>query len=284
MNGQIPKVAISLPTNTDLNSYTTPGFYYASTNATAQTMTNTPWGTGTSANAVSFSMEVVKHAGVTQILRTYNTSGYEFQRQYYDGTWGAWVRMARITDTPNDPTKLPLAGGQMTGVIKSPNIRGRWIDIIVNSRSTLLYDARAGAGIGIHGLLSWITKEHGAYSLAHHNNSAESAYDETHLTYFTKEQVDSGTNGLNSLLKIANGEITFTKIFKVLNKTSAATNDGTLAATEAQVYLKADKSHTHDDRYYTETEIDTKLGTIQASINTLINDFNDLLDKINRWQ
>jgi hypothetical protein len=87
-----------LLTGTDLNTILTPGYYCAPANATAQTIKNTPWGTGSNASAVSFSMEVVKHAGVTQILRTYNTSGEEYQRQYYNGSWGVWVRMARTTD------------------------------------------------------------------------------------------------------------------------------------------------------------------------------------------
>jgi hypothetical protein len=87
-----------LPINADLNAILAVGCYYTPANATAQTIKNTPWGVGSSASAVSFSLEVVKHAGVTQILRTYNTSGYEYQRQYYNGTWGAWVRMARMTD------------------------------------------------------------------------------------------------------------------------------------------------------------------------------------------
>jgi hypothetical protein len=115
MNGALPSTAISLPSSANLNTYQTPGYYYTPANATAQTMTNTPWGTGTSTNAVSFSMVIVKHAGVTQIIRPYNTSGYEWQRQYYNGTWGNWVRMARTSDIPTAPVEMT---GTTLGLVK----------------------------------------------------------------------------------------------------------------------------------------------------------------------
>jgi hypothetical protein len=105
LSAQLPNTAISLPANANLNNYITPGYYYTPSNATAQTMTNTPWGSGTSTSAASFSMEVVRHAGVSQILRAFNISGYEYQRQYYYETnWGSWVRMARMSDTMTPAT------------------------------------------------------------------------------------------------------------------------------------------------------------------------------------
>lgn len=40
---------------------------------------------------------------------------------------------------------------------------------------------------------------------------------------------------------------------------------------DAEVAKKANSSHTHDDRYYTETEVDTKLSTINTSISNITN-------------
>jgi hypothetical protein len=158
LNGALPSTAISLPSSANLDTYQTPGYYYTPANATAQTIVNTPWGTGISMNAVSFSMVIVKHAGVTQIIRPYNTGGYEWQRQYYNGTWGSWVRMAISNHTHDDryytesevDTKLngkadsthnhnsayaaashnhdsvyaKLAGATFTGAISAPSFNG----------------------------------------------------------------------------------------------------------------------------------------------------------------
>ena len=41
--------------------------------------------------------------------------------------------------------------------------------------------------------------------------------------------------------------------------------------TDNAVKGKADLSHTHDDRYYTETEIDSKISTVNASISNITN-------------
>jgi hypothetical protein len=96
-------------TNNDLNDFRDAGFYYTPLNQVARTLYNSPWGNQSSA-AVSFSLQVVTHAGVTQILYVYNVSGEEWQRQYYDGVWGSWVRMVdtqsnlTITGIWNVPT------------------------------------------------------------------------------------------------------------------------------------------------------------------------------------
>lgn len=50
-------------------------------------------------------------------------------------------------------------------------------------------------------------------------------------------------------------------------------DDSTLSSaksyTDTEVAKKANSSHTHDDRYYTETEIDSKLSTINTSITNI---------------
>ena len=49
----------------------------------------------------------------------------------------------------------------------------------------------------------------------------------------------------------------------------AATLTSAKSYTNAEVAKKADSSHTHDDRYYTETEIDSKISTINTSITNI---------------
>lgn len=86
--------ANAMPANADFNSYTTPGFYYCGANATVTTMTNRPTGN-------AFFMIVGKHAGVSQTVFEYMTSGFKiYHRNCYNGTWGSWVRIYTTIDKP----------------------------------------------------------------------------------------------------------------------------------------------------------------------------------------
>ncbi len=87
--------ATNIPANANLNSYTTPGLYYCPSNAAVATMSNKPTNN-------AFFMLVGKHAGTCQVLVEYMTSGFKvYMRNYYNGTWGAWVRMYTTIDKPS---------------------------------------------------------------------------------------------------------------------------------------------------------------------------------------
>ena len=90
--------AIAIPANANLNSYTTPGFYYCAANATVATMTNAP-----SDNA--FFMIVGKHAGTFQMFVEYTVSSQKIYIRNYYGSWGSWQR---IFTTANKPTLSEL--------------------------------------------------------------------------------------------------------------------------------------------------------------------------------
>ncbi|HAO3411895.1 TPA: hypothetical protein JLH14_000441 [Escherichia coli] len=81
----------------NLNNYTTPGLYYQPANAQAQTGTNYP-------EAIAGSLEVLKHAGITQIYRVYNNSR-SYARTLYGGTWSAWTK---VYDVANKPTPAEI--------------------------------------------------------------------------------------------------------------------------------------------------------------------------------
>ncbi|MCH5739634.1 hypothetical protein MMB25_22780, partial [Salmonella enterica] len=83
----------------DLNNYTNPGLYYQPSNAQAATGKNYP-------EAVAGSLEVYKHAGMTQIYRTYNNSRH-YIRTYFSTVWTAWVKQY---DTANPPPVADLSG------------------------------------------------------------------------------------------------------------------------------------------------------------------------------
>ncbi|EOI3554050.1 phage tail protein [Cronobacter dublinensis] len=88
-NGQ----SVSIGSASDLNAYTVPGLYYQPANSQAANGKNYP-------EAVAGSLEVYKHAGITQIYRIYNNSR-AYIRTAFNGTWSAW---AQQYDEANRPT------------------------------------------------------------------------------------------------------------------------------------------------------------------------------------
>ncbi|WP_373963117.1 phage tail-collar fiber domain-containing protein [Kosakonia sacchari] len=79
-NGQ----AVEIGYGADLNSYTTPGLYFQSAIAFAQSGANYP-------EVTAGSLEIYKHAGITQVYRVYNASR-SYTRTFYNGVWTAWVQ------------------------------------------------------------------------------------------------------------------------------------------------------------------------------------------------
>ncbi|MFP2690025.1 tail fiber protein [Enterobacter ludwigii] len=92
-NGQ----AVVIGNAEDLNAYSTPGLYYQPANAQAQTGKNYP-------ETAAGSLEVYKHAGITQIYRLYNSSR-AYIRSLYSGTWSAWIKQY---DAANKPTPADI--------------------------------------------------------------------------------------------------------------------------------------------------------------------------------
>ncbi|ELW9465858.1 phage tail protein [Enterobacter hormaechei] len=107
-NGQ----AVAIGNAADLNAYTTAGLYYQPANAQAQTGRNYP-----EANAGS--LEVYKHAGITQIYRIYNSSR-SYIRTLYSGAWSAWVKQYDASNKPSpaDINAVNKGGDAMTGGLK----------------------------------------------------------------------------------------------------------------------------------------------------------------------
>ena len=109
-NGQ----AVGIGNAVDLNAYTTPGLYYQPANAQAQTGKNYP-------ETAAGSLEIYKHAGITQIYRIYNSSR-AYIRTLYSGTWSAWTKQYDAANKPTagDVGAIPLAGSTgVTGIVRS---------------------------------------------------------------------------------------------------------------------------------------------------------------------
>ncbi|BEA72131.1 hypothetical protein D9F79_09005 [Escherichia coli] len=102
--------SVALGAGVDLNAITTPGLYYQPQNVNAQGGKNYP-----EVNAGS--LEVLKHAGVTQIYRIYNNSKC-YWRALYGNNWSAW---AKVYDNNFRPTAaevgaLPSSGTAVAAV------------------------------------------------------------------------------------------------------------------------------------------------------------------------
>lgn len=106
------KLSTGIGSNADLNDFTAPGLYYQSANAQAQTGKNYP-------ETIAGSLEVYKHAGITQIYRIYNSSR-SYIRTLYSGTWSAWTKQydAANKPSPADINAVNKGGDTMTGPLK----------------------------------------------------------------------------------------------------------------------------------------------------------------------
>ena len=86
----------NIPANSNLNSYTTPGWYNNNSNNDVKTMTNTPWTEANNVNgSLAFAMEVLYTYGVVQIMYTYNDNNIYFRRSgnpNHTG-WTAWKKI-----------------------------------------------------------------------------------------------------------------------------------------------------------------------------------------------
>lgn len=90
--------------------------------------------------------------------------------------------------------------------------------------------------------------------------------------------VNSGTNGHNLITFFKNGTIRYTEV-NYRNLITTLENNLT-----GQIAGKSDASHTHDDIYYTEIEIDTKLTEVKSYADTaianLVNSAPETLDTL----
>lgn len=60
------------------------------------------------------------------------------------------------------------------------------------------------------------------------------------------------------------------KMASKADKTYVDNNFVLVTTLEDELNTKADTEHTHDDRYYTESEVDTKLGDIESALDDLV--------------
>ena len=138
-----------------------------------------------------------------------------------------------------DNTKLPLSGGTMTGQIVGNNKGGSWIQGRANAA---LYQPR-NVQDDWHPVIGFKTKT-GSWEFGSVGRD-----DFVTFSWGSDSNYNSGTN-TTTVVYLRNTRGTIALTSEIPTKSSWNYDD---------VYSKL--GHTHDDRYYTESEVNTKLGT-----------------------
>ena len=97
--------------------------------------------------------------------------------------------------------------------------------------------------------------------------------------YYTKEYIDENERVVAEALNDLNERKLDASAYTPTDLSNYYTKDETSGATEISTALagKSDTSHTHDDRYYTKSEIDEQQETVAAALNDLESDKQDKL-------
>lgn len=226
------KAAMIVLTNENLNDVVTPGFY---SSGGSNNVTNKP------SNVDHFGLIVIHRASGSYYTQIVYSDSAAYRRHCVNGTWSGWVQ-DKLTDTDT------------------------WRGIQNNLTSDSTTDSLSAAqGKALKTLVD-----------------GKAAANHTHSQYLTAHQdisgkVDKSEAGANSLL--ATLTTTWTSIptdntYFVRQNTGGGNTFGRVKFSTLWSYIKgkgdatyqpkgsyAASSHTHDDRYYTESEIDAKLKT-----------------------
>ncbi|MDG0801948.1 tail fiber protein [Pectobacterium polaris] len=124
--------SLSIGNAVDLNAYTTPGLYHQAANVQAASGKNYP-------EAQAGSLEVLKHAGITQVYRIYNNSRC-YKRTHYSGAWSAWVL---DYDAANKPTAADI--GAITKTDADNNYVRKGSSGVVSKNDDLAWNSPTGA-------------------------------------------------------------------------------------------------------------------------------------------
>lgn len=256
--------------STNLNTLTTPGWYKCSASEDAATCTNCP-------TKVAFAMEVISNAGTTQIVYEYRDSNQKiYTRNFYYGTWGAWYRVyteankptaeeigaaasghthtkAQITDFP---TSMPAS--DVYAWAKAPNKPAYTkaevglgnVDNTADANKSVKYATSAGSAS------TATTADRVANTGSGSDNVARHVWFSDSITETARVSDDNFKyNPIGNLLtaNISGNAATASSVAwgNVTGKPSSFTPS----------------SHTHDDRYYTESEIDSKVSTLNTAIS-----------------
>ena len=221
--------ATEITSNQNLNSFTDPGWYYCTANATAATLTNSP-----TDNA--FTMFVSQHAGINQLLIEYMAAApHVFMRNYYDDTWGSWYE---IYHTGQKPTASEIGAAASSHTHTAAQVTG------LTASRALISDASG------HPTVSAVTSTELGY-LDGVTSAIQTQLNGKQATISGAASTITGANLTASRALISNGS------GKVAVSTVTSTElgylDGVTSAIQTQLNGKAASSHTHTGAQITGT-------------------------------
>lgn len=134
--------AVAIGNAIDLNTLTKAGLYYQGADAQAASGKNYP-------EAAAGSLEIYKHAGLTQVYRVYYNST-TYIRTFYNGTWSGWIKRY---DAANKPTPSDIGAVSASGGNYNSTFRFGSVGTVPNERNTAsLVSAQGGAGNIVSGV------------------------------------------------------------------------------------------------------------------------------------
>lgn len=132
--GELPGSAISLTTNANLNSLTTPGFYVIPTTTISSTITNKPY---TDTATASIRVERTGDGSIKQILqKSTKTDGAIYERGYDSSGWGTWSMVYSGAGKILWSGTTPLSDADTITLSEAISAQQSGIVVVFNPRNT----------------------------------------------------------------------------------------------------------------------------------------------------
>lgn len=226
------KAAMIVLTNENLNDVVTPGFY---SSGGSNSVTNKP------SNVDHFGLIVIHRASGGYYTQIIYSDSAAYRRHCVNGTWSGWVQ-DKLTDTDTwRGIQNNLTSDSTTDSLSAA--QGKALKTLVDGKAAAnhTHSQYLTAHQDISGKVD--KSEAGANSLLATLTTTWTAIP-TDNTYFVRQDTGDGNTF---------GRVKFSTLWSYIKGKGDATYQpkGSYAAS----------SHTHDDRYYTESEIDAKLKT-----------------------
>lgn len=221
--------ATEITSNQNLNSFTDPGWYYCTANATAATLTNSP-----TDNA--FTMFVSQHAGTNQLLIEYMAAGpHVYMRNYYVDTWGSWYE---IYHTGQKPTASEIGAAASSHTHAATQVTGLTANraLISNSSGNPTVSSVTSTELGY---LDGVT------------SAIQTQLNGKQATISGAASTIAGANLTASRALISNGSGKVS--VSTVTSTELGYLDGVTSAIQTQLNGKAASSHTHTGAQITGT-------------------------------
>lgn len=261
------KAAMIVLTNENLNDVVTPGFY---SSGGSNSVTNKP------SNVDNFGLIVIHQASGNYYTQIVYSDSAAYRRHCVNGTWSGWVQ-DKLTDTDtwrgiqnnltSDSTTDSLSAAQgkalktlVDGKAAMGHTHNSIKDIGNNSSDTTFAYSKAGMSYTDY---TWLAGWNG-YELRAVNKGQFATAGHTHDASVLINNLSTGDSTPHDddyyVSQYAGGGTTSTTYYRRPVKALWSYIKGKGDAIYQPKGSYAASNHTHDDRYYTESEINTKLA------------------------